>query len=57
MIDLEKDLLEARAILAGESLLLPEVRHLRAVWIHHEDTLIQAAMKVARVHDEIIGLE
>lgn len=57
MIDLEQDLREARAILEGKSLMLVELRHLRAVWIHHEDCLIQAAMKNARVQDEILALE
>lgn len=56
-INLEQDLVEARAILEGKSLMLVELRHLRAVWIHHEDCLIQAAMKNARVHDEILALE
>lgn len=56
-IDLEKDLVEARAILDGESLMLVELRHLRAVWVHHEDSIIQAALKTARTHDEILAID
>lgn len=57
MINLEQDLREARAILEGKSLMLVELRHLRAVWLHHEDSIIQAALKTARTHDEILAIE
>ena len=57
MTDLDTDLAEARAILEGRTARLPEVRHLRAMQIHHEDTLIVLAMKAAKLHDEIMGTE
>ncbi len=56
MIDLDKDLEEARAILEGRSLMLPELRHLKALQLHHEDSLIVLALKAARFHDEIMGM-
>lgn len=54
MIDLDRDLEEARAILEGRSMLLCEVRHLRALQRAHEDAIIQIAMKLARMHDEVM---
>lgn len=55
MIDLERDLEEAKDILEGRTRLLPEVRHLKALQNHHDDTLIFLALKTARLHDEIMS--
>jgi len=57
MIDLDQDLDEARAILEGRTLRLPEVRHLKALQNHFDDTLIQLALKAARLHDMIMEAE
>jgi hypothetical protein len=57
MIDLDKDLIEARAIMEGRSMMQPTVAHLRALQIHHEDSLIVLAMKAAKFHDEIMAAE
>lgn len=54
MVDLDKDLEEARAILEGRTMMMPELRHLKALQIHHEDSLIVLAMKAAKFHDEIM---
>jgi len=56
MIQLEKDLEEARAILDGNTMLLCEVRHLRALQIHHEDSLINIANKLGLLHEYIFDI-
>ena len=56
MIDVEKDLAEAREILEGRTMKQPTLAHLRALQLHHEDLIIQIAMKLARVHDEVMAL-
>lgn len=56
MIDLDKDLAEARDILEARSLMLPELRHLKALQLHHEDSLIAIAMKLSRLHGEVLGI-
>ena len=57
MIDLDQDLSEARAIIEGRTMLLPELRHLRALQNHHDDTLIQIALKVAALHDVVMSTQ
>ena len=57
MTDLAHDLAEARAILEGRSLMLCELRHLRALQMHHDDTLIQIALKVAALHDVVMSTQ
>ena len=49
------DLDEARQILAGTSLLLPETRHLEALAEHHECVLIQLANKVMGLHTDVLN--
>lgn len=56
MIDLDKDLAEARDILEGRSMKHPTIFHLRAMQIHHEDTLISMANKLGLLHEEIFNL-
>lgn len=56
MIDLDKDLSEARDILEGRTLMLVELRHLRALQLYHEDAIIQIAMKLAKVHDWVMEI-
>ena len=56
MIDLDRDLEEARAILEGRSMMQPTVAHLRALQVHFEDTLIVLAMKAAKFHDDIMAI-
>lgn len=46
---------EARQILAGTSLVLPETRHLEALAEHHECVLIQLAKKIMRLHDDVMN--
>lgn len=55
MIDLERDLEEAKEILEGRSMKQPTIAHLKALQNHHDDTLIFLALKTARLHDEIMG--
>lgn len=56
MIQLEKDLVEAREILEGVTAMLPEIRHLRALQIHHEDSLINVANKLGQLHEDIFNI-
>ena len=56
MIDLDRDLTEARDILEGNTMMIPTLRHLRALQLHHEDSIIQLAMKLARLHDEVMEI-
>ena len=56
MVDLEKDLEEARDILEGRTLKQPTLAHLKAMQCHHEDTLIQISMKLAQTHDWVMEL-
>lgn len=56
MIDLDRDLQEARDILEGRSMKQATIAHLRAMQRHHEDIIIQMAMKIARLHDEVFEL-
>jgi hypothetical protein len=56
MIDVNKDLLDARAILEGRTLLQPTVAHLRALQIAHEDAIIQIALKLANLHDTVMEM-
>jgi len=56
MIDIEKDLAEAQQILHGDTLLLCEVRHLRALQLDHEDAIIRIAMKLARLHNDVMDM-
>lgn len=56
MIDLEQDLQDARDILEGRSMKQPTLAMLRALQIHHEDTLIVIALKVAKMHDDVMGM-
>jgi hypothetical protein len=55
-IDLDRDLDEARAILEGRTAMLPELRHLRALQVHHEDSLIVIALKIAKLHDDVMEM-
>jgi hypothetical protein len=57
MIQLDKDLAEAREILEGRSLLLPTVAHLRAMQIYHEDSIIGIANKLGLLHEAVMGIE
>ena len=57
MIDLERDLIEAREILEGRTLMQPTIGHLRALQNYHDDSLIVLALKAARLHDDIMGAE
>ena len=43
------DYLEAKAILAGESMMLPELRHLEAVREHYECELIRLVYDLDQV--------
>jgi hypothetical protein len=56
MIDLNQDLLDARAILEGRTLLQPTVAHLRALQVHHEDSQIVIAMLLAKLHDQVMEM-
>ncbi len=57
MIELDQDLVEARAILEGRTLLQPTVAHLRALQVHHEDSLIVVALLMAKLHDQVLNME
>jgi len=57
MIDLERDLIEAREIFEGRTLMIPEIRHLKAMQNHFDDSLIVLALKAARLHDDIMAAD
>jgi hypothetical protein len=57
MIQLEKDLEEARLLLDGSTSLLCELRHLRALQLHHEDSIIGIANKLGLLHEAVMGIE
>jgi hypothetical protein len=57
MIDLNQDLLDARAILEGRTLMQPTVAHLRALQVHHEDSQIVIALLLAKLHDQVMEME
>ena len=57
MIDLDKDLAEAKEILFGATMLIPERRHLIALQNHFDDSLIVLAMETAKLHDRIMATE
>jgi len=56
MTDLAQDYADAKAILEGRSGMLPTLAHLRSLQLHHEDVLIQIALKIGRLHDEVMDL-
>lgn len=56
MIEVDKNLMEARDILEGKTALLPEVRHLRALQVHHEDSQIVIALLLAKLHDQVMEM-
>ena len=53
--DERHDLDEARQILAGTALILPETRHLEALAEHHECVLIQLANQVMGLHHAVMN--
>ena len=46
---------EARQVLAGQTLRLPEKRHLEALVEHHECVLIRLANKVMALHNDVMN--
>jgi hypothetical protein len=55
--EMAQDLAEAQWILEGKTAVLCERRHLHAMQVYHEDRLIAIAMKLARVHDDVMEME
>lgn len=56
MADLGQDYLEALSIIQGTSMMLPEVRHLKALDSYREDQLVKISLKVLKLHGEIMDL-